>query len=125
MATPSNVKYNGVETVPSNAGTYAITADFLPATTNYNSLTGASAGNFVIQKAGLAVLSVNNPSATYDGQPHAAVVAGPLPGTPSNVLYNGSAAVPAMPAPISSRRTTPRTTLANYTPSVANRPARW
>ena len=32
-----------------NAGTYAVTANFVPTdTTNYNSLTGASAGNFVI-----------------------------------------------------------------------------
>ena len=34
------------------AGTYAVTANFTPTdTTNYNSLTGASAGNFVINKA--------------------------------------------------------------------------
>ncbi|MFN8466045.1 MAG: MBG domain-containing protein [Caldilineaceae bacterium] len=93
--TPSNVKYNGSDVVPSDAGTYAITADFAPANgTNHNSLVGASAGNFVIQKAGSPVLSVDNPSATYDGQPHPAVVVGSIPGTPSNVLYNGSATVP-------------------------------
>ena len=35
-----------------NAGTYAVTADFVPTdTANYNSLTGLSAGNFVINKA--------------------------------------------------------------------------
>ena len=34
------------------AGTYAVTADFVPAdAANYNSLTGAGGGNFVIQKA--------------------------------------------------------------------------
>ena len=50
--TVSNVKYNGSSSVPTNAATYAVTADFAPTDTkNYNSLTGASAGNFVIQKA--------------------------------------------------------------------------
>jgi hypothetical protein len=40
---------NGTHT---DAGTYAVTADFVPTdTTNYNSLTGLSAGNFVINKA--------------------------------------------------------------------------
>ena len=50
--TVSTIRYNGSATVPTNAGTYAITADFAPAdTTNYNSLTGAAAGTFVINKA--------------------------------------------------------------------------
>jgi hypothetical protein len=47
--TVANVKYNGSGTVPTNPGTYAITADFVPNdTTNYNTLVGLSAGNFVI-----------------------------------------------------------------------------
>jgi hypothetical protein len=47
--TASNVKYNGSTTAPTDVGTYAITADFVPSdTTDYNSLSGASAGNFVI-----------------------------------------------------------------------------
>jgi hypothetical protein len=33
------------------AGTYAVTADFVPNDSNYNTLTGLSAGNFVIGKA--------------------------------------------------------------------------
>jgi hypothetical protein len=50
--TVSNVKYSDSAVTPTNAGTYAITADFLPNdTTNYNSLTGASAGSFVITQA--------------------------------------------------------------------------
>ncbi|HUI89938.1 MAG TPA: MBG domain-containing protein [Anaerolineales bacterium] len=50
--TISNVQYNGSSIVPTNSGTYSITADFLPDdTTNYNSLIGASAGDFVINKA--------------------------------------------------------------------------
>ena len=44
------------------AGTYAVTADFVPTdTTNYNTLTGLSAGNFVISKATpTATLAVSN-----------------------------------------------------------------
>ncbi len=56
--TVSNVEYSGSLTVPTNAGTYAITADFAPTdSTNYNSLTGASAGNFVISKATQSTLT--------------------------------------------------------------------
>ena len=45
----SNVRYNGSTTAPTAIGTYAVTADFMPTdTVNYNSLTAASAGNFVI-----------------------------------------------------------------------------
>ena len=47
--TVSNVLYSGSSTVPSEPGTYAITANFTPSdTTDYNILTNASAGNFVI-----------------------------------------------------------------------------
>jgi hypothetical protein len=50
--TVSNVLYSGSSTVPSAAGTYAITANFTPSnTTDYNTLTNASAGNFVISSA--------------------------------------------------------------------------
>ena len=92
--TVSNVKYNGSATVPTNAGTYAITADFTPTdTTDYNSLSAASAGNFVINKA-TATLSVTNSPVTYNGSPQAATVSGSVPGTVSNVKYNGSATVP-------------------------------
>jgi hypothetical protein len=49
--TVSNVLYSGSSTVPSAPGTYAITANFTPTdTTDYNSLTSASAGNFVISQ---------------------------------------------------------------------------
>jgi hypothetical protein len=45
----SSVKYNGSTTTPTGPGTYAINADFSPTdSTNYNALTNASAGNFVI-----------------------------------------------------------------------------
>ena len=50
--TVSNVLYSGSSTVPSAAGTYAITANFIPSNTaDYNSLTNASAGNFVINSS--------------------------------------------------------------------------
>ncbi len=50
--TVSDVKYNGSSTVPTNAATYAVTADFVPTNSaNYNSLADASAGNFVINPA--------------------------------------------------------------------------
>ena len=45
-----NVLYNGSTTVPANAGTYAVTADFTPEDADsYFTLTAAPAGNFVIQ----------------------------------------------------------------------------
>ena len=54
--TVSNVLYNGSATAPTNVGTYAVTADFAPTdATNFNSLAGASAGNFTIQPAGSGV----------------------------------------------------------------------
>ncbi len=68
----SDIKYNGSSTVPTNAGTYAVTADFVPTDTdNYNSLSDASAGNFVINKAN-AVISVTSYSVAYDGVSHTA-----------------------------------------------------
>jgi hypothetical protein len=92
--TVSNVQYDGSGTEPTEAGTYAVTADFTPDdTTNYESLTGAAAGNFVIEKATPA-LSVTNSPVTYDGAPRAADVVGSVPGTVSNVLYAGSSTEP-------------------------------
>jgi hypothetical protein len=53
--TVSDVKYDGSSTVPTDAGTYAVTADFVPTDPSYNTLNDASAGNFVIAKASLTV----------------------------------------------------------------------
>lgn len=73
-----------------NAGTYAVTANFVPAdTANYNSLTGTPAGNFVINKA-TPVLSVTNSPVTYNGVPRAAGVQASAPGTISNILTGGT-----------------------------------
>jgi hypothetical protein len=93
--TVSNVLYSGSSTVPSAPGTYAITANFTPTdTTDYNSLTNASAGNFVIAKA-TPTLSVTNSPVTANGSAQAAKVSGSVAGTVSNVLYSGSSTVPS------------------------------
>jgi len=90
----SNIRYNGSATVPTNAGTYAVTANFVPTdTTHNNNLTGASAGNFIINKA-TPTLSVTNSPVTYNGSPQTATVAHSVAGTVSNVQYNGSASTP-------------------------------
>jgi len=56
----SDVKYNGSATVPTNAGTYVVTADFTPIdTVTYNSLSNAAAGSITINKAALTVTANN------------------------------------------------------------------
>ena len=90
----TNVKYNGSPAVPTNAATYAVTADFAPTdTSNYNSITGASAGIFVIEKA-VATLSAANSPVTYNGKEQPAKVSGSVAGTASNVKYKDSSTVP-------------------------------
>ena len=68
----SDVKYNGSSTVPTNAGTYSVTADFVPTdTATYESLTDAAAGSITINKAALTVTANNqtiisgNPDPTF------------------------------------------------------------
>lgn len=91
----SNVLYNGSPSAPTDAGTYAVTADFTPdKTTNYHTLTGVLAGNFVIQNVSTPVLSVTNSPVVYNGAPQAAMVESSAPGMVGNVLYNGSPTVP-------------------------------
>ena len=86
--------YNGAATIPTAAGTYAVTANFVPTdTTNFTSLTAASAGNFIIQQA-TPTLSVTNSPVTYNGSAQAATIIGSVPGAVSNVKYNGSATIP-------------------------------
>ena len=46
----ANILTGGAAT-RTNVGTYAVTADFVPSNTNYNSLLAQAAGNFVINKA--------------------------------------------------------------------------
>ena len=77
------------------AGTYAVTADFVPTdTTNYTTLTGLAAGNFVITKATpTATLTVSNSPQTYTGVGLAATVTltSSVPGTVTNILTGGTA----------------------------------
>src|SRR5205823_15048641 len=73
--TVANILTGGAAT-KTNAATYAVTADFVPNdTANYTTLTGVSAGNFVIQKATpTATLTVTNSPQTYNGSPKSATV---------------------------------------------------
>ncbi len=92
--TVSNIKYNGSATVPTNAGTYTVTANFVPNdTAAYNSLTNAAAGSFSINKA-TPTLSVMNSPVVFNATPQAAIVTGSVTGVVSNIKYNGSASVP-------------------------------
>ena len=64
----ANISTGGA-TTQTNAGTYAVTADYVPVdTANYNTLTGLSAGNFVIAQATTFVRasSTQNPSGYKD-----------------------------------------------------------
>ena len=79
-----------------NAGTYAVTADFVPTdTANYNTLSGLSAGSFIIIKATpTATLAVTNSPQTYTGSGLAATVgvtASSVPGAVANILTGGAA----------------------------------
>src|SRR5205807_4414671 len=73
--TVANVLTGGAAT-QTNAGTYAVTADFIPNdTTNYKTLTGLSAGNFVMQQATpTATLDVTNSPVTFNGSGQVAAV---------------------------------------------------
>jgi len=72
--TVNNVRYNGSATVPTAAGTYTVTADFVPDdSTNYNNLAAVSAGSLVVNQAN-ATITVTPYSVAYDGNPHTASV---------------------------------------------------
>ncbi len=67
--TASAILYNGSATVPTAAGTYAITANFTPTdATDYNSLTAASAGNFIIGTVA-PTITFTVPNHTYGDAP--------------------------------------------------------
>ena len=91
----ANILTGGAAT-QTDAGTYAVTADFVPTdTANYNSLLAQAAGNFVIDKATpTATLAVNNSPVTYDGTAKSATVAisaSSVPGAVANILTGGAA----------------------------------
>ncbi len=90
----STVHYSGSSTVPTKAGTYAVTANFTPSDTSDSfSLTAASAGSFVISPA-TPTLRVTTSSPTYNGAAHPVSISGSVGGTVSNILYNGSPTAP-------------------------------
>src|SRR5207244_904201 len=67
----ANVLTGGTAT-KTNAGTYAVTADFVPTdSANYHTLTGRAAGDFIIAKAN-ASITVTPYDVTYDGHSHTA-----------------------------------------------------
>ncbi len=88
----SNLKYDGSLTAPTNAGTYAVTAD-CAANGNYAAATGLSAGDFTISTIAPTV-SVGNSPQSYTGSPLAATVTCSSGGTASNLKYDGSSSVP-------------------------------
>jgi len=91
--TPSSILTGGAASQTA-VGTYAVTANFTPTdTTNYNSLTAASAGNFVISAA-TQTASVTNSPVIYNTAPQSAAVTCSGAGAVSNVRYNGSGTVP-------------------------------
>ena len=90
---PTALKYNGSTTMPTNAGTYTITADFIPNdVSNYNSLTGEIAGNFTINKAPVTISNIVL-TKVYDGTPNILLIdkeeAGIISG--DNVVITGNA----------------------------------
>ncbi len=102
----SDVKYNGSATVPTAAGTYAVTADFVPTNSSlYTSLNDASAGNFVISPAA-SVTAVTCPaSVAYNGSAQA----------PCSVSVTGAGGLSLTPAPVYSNNTNAGTANASYT----------
>ena len=117
--TAGNIRYDGSATMPTNAGTYAVTAAFTPTDTlNYQILADAPAGNFVINRA-TPSLSVANSPVIYNGLPQAAAVVAYLnstivPGTASNVLYDGSPISPTAAGTYSVMATFTPTDTLNY-----------
>ena len=87
--TVSNIQYDASSTAPTNAGTYAISAD-IASSDNYIAVTGVAVGDFVINKA-TPTLSVTNTPVTYTGSELAATVNASVDGTISSVLTGGAA----------------------------------
>ena len=76
---------NVVNSMHTNAGTYAVTASFVPNSGNYQTLTNLAAGNFVINKAD-STISVGGVTVSYDGTGYGAT--GMVIGVQSENLSN-------------------------------------
>ena len=71
---PTAIKYNGSTTIPTNAGTYTITTDFVPnEISNYNSLTNEIAGSLIINKAPITISNIIV-TKVYDGTPTVSLI---------------------------------------------------
>ena len=101
----SNIRYNGSTVVPITVGTYAITVDFVPSdTANFNSLTNASAGDFVISQAS-SITTVSCPlSVTYNGSAQ----------TPCTASVTGAGGLSLTPTVTHSNNTDAGTASASY-----------
>jgi hypothetical protein len=93
--TPANlavaITYNGSSTVPTNAGTYAVSA----VVTNLN-YTGAATGTLVIGQA-TATLTLTGLQQAYDGTPRVVTATTVPAALPVTITYNGSATAPVAP----------------------------
>jgi len=93
--TPANLAvvmtYNGNPAVPTNAGTYAVSA-----TVTDPNYTGTIAGTLVIAKAP-AVVTLGNLSQIYDGSAKTVNVTTTPAGLPVTLTYNGSTSAPIDP----------------------------
>jgi hypothetical protein len=78
-----------------DAGTYAVTADFVPSDTNYNTLAAQSAGNLVIAKATPGITTWPAASAITQGQAlSASTLTGGNPSVPGAFAWETPATVP-------------------------------
>ena len=93
--TPANlavaITYNGSSSVPTNAGTYAVSA----VVTNLN-YTGAATGTLVIGQA-TATLTLTGLQQAYDGTPRVVTATTVPAALPLTITYNGSATAPVAP----------------------------
>ena len=84
------VTYNGSGTVPTTAGTYTVAA-----TVTDPNYTGLANGTLIIAKAAATVM-LGGLSATFDGNPHGAIVTTVPVSLAVTVTYSGSTTVPTV-----------------------------
>jgi hypothetical protein len=136
--TVSGVLYNASATVPSAAGTYAITANFTPTdTTDYASLTAASAGNFTIGMVA-PTITFTVPNKTFGVAPFAvtatsnstgaitySVVSGPATISGSTVTLTGAGTVVLKASQVAAGDYTAGTQTATFTVSAGTPTITW
>ena len=85
---PTDINYDGIPEVPTNAGTYEVEAFVTD-----NNYTGSVSSQLIIEK-GEAGLSVASTAATYNGSPQPVLVSTDPAGLDFKLLYNGSEDIP-------------------------------